>query len=429
MDNDLKGLEAEIDSAVDRLFIEDENKTEEFTEGFQMDPPVPEPSLGIEKPYETLQEVSYDYGREERAVIERHSMERPMVERPAIEQPSLSTPPPQDRGEDLFAERTFLPPPADAPVSDPMERLESRLLSLEWEITKERIAETRDMVIDLRHRWGGEPEVSAVLGQMEVVLSSMLKSESDIHPPMIRFLFDAKDTVKVLRQGEMNQEMKIYKHLAYQGINARFSCLGAVRGAQAAKISDVPKEEDRAVSADTGWGKIAQMAEKIDLFSARMDGTLERIEQRLLRLEHETPKSLDTGSSQPSPAVAVMVFKVNERLFGVQSDQVLKLFKVPPAFHNRCSDRQKIRLKDVEVRLVDLKKLFSIPTDSPGRELKILVVKDDEMVKGLMIEQVLQKVLTHSELGKETNDYLMGSIPWTYQEHPVEVSVLNVKRL
>ena len=81
------------------------------------------------------------------------------------------------------------------------------------------------------------------------------------------------------------------------------------------------------------------------------------------------------------------------------------------------------------MKLVDLKKLFSILEKDSERELKILIVKDDGEYKGLMIEQVLQKVSTRSDLGKGTSDYFMGSIPWMYQERPVEISVLDVKKL
>jgi chemotaxis signal transduction protein len=81
------------------------------------------------------------------------------------------------------------------------------------------------------------------------------------------------------------------------------------------------------------------------------------------------------------------------------------------------------------VKLVDLKRLFSIREKGPERELKILIVKDDGEHKGLMIEQVLQKIRIRSDLGKGTSDYFMGSIPWMYQERPVEISILDVKKL
>jgi chemotaxis signal transduction protein len=81
------------------------------------------------------------------------------------------------------------------------------------------------------------------------------------------------------------------------------------------------------------------------------------------------------------------------------------------------------------VKLVDLKKLFSMREKGRQRELKILIVKVDGEYKGLMVEQVLQKVSTRSELGKGAGDYFIGSIPWTYQERPVEISVLDVKKL
>jgi len=113
----------------------------------------------------------------------------------------------------------------------------------------------------------------------------------------------------------------------------------------------------------------------------------------------------------------------------VQNEQVFKLFKVPTTFRDKVVNQRRIRVKNVDVKLVDLKKLFSIQDKGPERKLKILIVKDDGEYKGLMIEQVLQKVSTRSGLGKGTSDYFMGSLPWTYQERPVEISVLDVKKL
>ena len=60
---------------------------------------------------------------------------------------------------------------------------------------------------------------------------------------------------------------------------------------------------------------------------------------------------------------------------GVESEKVFKLFKVPNTFQEKYSNQQKIRLKDVEVKMVNLKKIFSIQGGEPKGEIRILTVK------------------------------------------------------
>ena len=486
-EDELKGLEEEIDSAVDRLFVEE---TKGLAQNLSMESPVSGPSLEIEKPHEVLSAPPPE--KEKRVVFEKSVPEKPFLQRPSFkpspsppsrqieddffrekpspvsipvheeelslvmrgegveqdffaEQPSrppspVSIPVHEEelslvmRGEgveqDFFAEQPSRPASVSAPVSDPMERIETHLLSLEWEITNEGIEKTKEMVIDLRNRWSGQPEIISVSNRMERVLDFMLKRDANIHPPLIKFLMDAKDTIKVLSQEETTPEMKIYKQLACDGIEARFLALTGVWEAQTKKpLPEFPDAGDRAVLPEAGWKRIEEIADQINLFSATMHGALEKIEQRLSRLEKQTLNPREEEGGQPSPGLTVMVFKLEGKLFGVQNEQVFKLFKVPATFRDKYVDQQRIRIRNVDVKLVDLKRLFSIQEEGPERELKILIVKDDGEHKGLMIEQVLQKISTRSDLGKGTSDYFMGSIPWMYQERPVEISVLDVKKL
>jgi chemotaxis protein histidine kinase CheA len=124
----------------------------------------------------------------------------------------------------------------------------------------------------------------------------------------------------------------------------------------------------------------------------------------------------------------ITVVKVGGKLFGVESDKVVKLFKVPQAFEQKYASQQKIRLKDFEIRLIDLRKIFSIPKGDAKEGLKILAVKDDGEYKGLMIDQVLERLSAQSDIGGSRAEYLVGKFRWTYQERPVEVPILDLAR-
>jgi hypothetical protein len=487
--NDLKGLEEEIDSAVDRLFVEEKKG---LVESLPVQSSVAEPSLEIETPYDVISAPSLD--EEKPLVLDTPVLEKPFLGKPSARPPSRTpsrqieedffaekpSPPPrvsipareqelflevrgqdveqelfeekssppsrvsipareqelflevrgQDVEQDLFAEKPPRPPSVSVPVPDPMEKIEAQLLSLEWEITNEGIEKTKERIIDLRRHWNGQPQILSVSHWMEKVLDSMLKSDANIRPPLIKFLMDAKDTIKVLSQGGTTNEINIAKQLAYNGIEARFFGLTGLREVQVQRPSKETRDAGgRAAVSEAGMKRIEEIADQIHRLSATMQEALEKIEERLSRLERQPLSRREEEAPQSSPWLTVMVFTLNGRVFGVQNEQVFKLFKVPTTFRDKVVNQRRIRVKNVDVKLVDLKKLFSIRENGRERELKILIVKDDGEYKGLMIEKVLQKVSTCSELGKGAGDYFIGSIPWTYEERPVEISVLDVKKL
>jgi hypothetical protein len=483
--DDLKGLEEEIDSAVDRLFVEEKKG---LVESMPVKSSLAEPSLELETPYDIVSAPSLE--KEEPLVLDKPILEKPFPEKSSVAAPSLPplrnieedlfleipSPSPREEGlslevrgqdldqdlfeekpprrasmpgrgegvtleksapepeQDLFGEKPSRPLSVSAPVPDPMEKIETQLLSLEWEITNEGIEKTKETIVELRRHWSGQPRILSVSQWMEKVLDSMLKSDANIRPPLITFLMDAKDTIKMLSQGGTTNESNIAKQLAYNGIEARFLGLTGLREAPsqgpAPETRDAgPRPGPGPAAPDAGMKRMEEIADQIHRFTRTMQDTLEKIEERLSRLEQQPVSRREEEAPQPSSWLTVMVFTVEGRVFGVENERVFKLFRVPPAFRDKVVDQRRVRLKNVEVRLVDLKKLFSIHEEGREGELKLLIVKDEGEYKGLMIEQVLQKVSTCSELAKGAGDYFIGSLPWTYQERPVEISVLDVKRL
>ena len=93
-EDEIKGLEEEIDLAVDRLFVEKKR------------------------------------GLKESLLMESQSFE-----------------PSYEMVKDSSIESSFQPSPAPLPFLRSMEKMEAQLLSLEWEVTKENIANTREEVL------------------------------------------------------------------------------------------------------------------------------------------------------------------------------------------------------------------------------------------------------------------------------------------
>jgi hypothetical protein len=376
-EDEFKGLEAEIDSAVDQLFVEKEKE------------------------------------REESSMIKS-----------ARSEPSNET----ERKTDGESSIPF--PSKPLPFFRSGEKMETQLLSLEWEITKENLHNTKEEVLALQRIMREKPEITAILNLMEKVLNRMIENEDSISPPWIKFLLDSKETIKLLMKKEADNEIDIYKQLAYAGIEARFFRLEGLKDTETKQSAlSMNKETDRTDILMPGGKQIQEMLNKMSLFLEKMDEILKRIDTHLSTPGQETPKPLEQDHPETKPLlVNITVFKVDEKLFGVESDKVFRLFKVPSSFHGEDMDQQKIRLKDLEVRMIDLKRIFSIQGGDQKGEVKILTVKDDGEYKGLMVDEVLRRLSTHAEFSREYGEYFVGKVHWTYQQHPVEIPILNLKK-
>ena len=405
-EDDLKGLEEEIDSAVDRLFVQ---KRRDQEESVQMKPPILEPST-----------------------LEPPSLEPPILEPPILE-PSTLEPsilePSHDREKKIDAGRPFPPHSEAVPFLESFERMETHLLELEWEITKENVRKTREEVGVLRRMSEGKSSITSVLDLMGKVLNHMARNEENISPPMVKFLLDSKETVKLLMKKETGSEINVHKHLVQLGIEARFSCLQGMNGVKAEPpVSGLSKEITRTEVPPTGEKQVEEILKKMSLFSEKMDEMFKKLNQHLSRVEEGFSQSSEKLSETKALPLNVTVFRVNEKFFGVECDKVFKLFRVPNTFHDKYSNQEKIRLKDFEVKLIDLKKIFSIQGGVLRGETSILTVKEDGQYMGLIVDQVLKKLSTPTEIGREYGDYFIGMVHWTYQEHSVEIPILDLKK-
>jgi len=461
-EEDFKGLEEEIDDAVDRLFVENKRGgrktlptesphletslsplTPELSTRSQTLEPSPKPpdlEPFMEPPSlkssmkSTLEEPSME------STISQPSMKLPVLE------PSMKTSllePSHEFESDKTLGRDHSPHPPSPSVSLPksIENMEAQLLSLEWEITQEKLGKTREEVLALREAMKQKAETTSLLSYMEEVLSHMIKNEENIRPPWIKFLLDCKETLKLLMRKETEAEINTYKQLAHLGIEARYACLEGLkkdtkilmpspgRGVGTEKSKGPIPSEKGTTDMTIGEKKIEDMSIKMSLFMEKAEEIFRTLRQQAAKIEEITRKS-PTPSAGPKPGpVSVTIFRVNKRLFGVESEKVFKLFKVSTTFLEKYPGQQKIRLKDFEVKTVDLKKLFSISGGERPGETRILIVKDNEEYKGLLVDEVLNKSSTLLEKREELGEYCSGVIHSTYQERPMEIPVLDLKKL
>jgi chemotaxis protein histidine kinase CheA len=413
-----------------------------------MKPPVSEPSKRpptLEPPKEPLMEPVMEPLMEPPGLepsIRSPSLEPTM--KPPVLEPSMKTSLLEPSYEvelekNINLESSPTPPPTPVPFLKSVEKMEAQLLSLEWEITDEKLRKTREEVIALRELVKQKPDLASILNYMEEILNHMVKNEENIQPPWIKFLLDSKETIKLLMRKETEGEINIYKQLAHLGIDARFSGLEGIRDTKIAPPSFAKVEKTEKAKAfiptekkiegtSTAEKKIEDMSTQMSLFMEKVENIFAGMKQQISKLEETTPKTVVPPEEAKPKTVSVTIIKVDEKLFGVETEKVLKLFKVPPNFRQKYSDQSKIRLRDLEVRIINLRKILSIAGGEHAGEMRILAVKDNGEYKGLMVDQVLKQLSTLFEKKGRVGEYFTGVIHSTYQEQPVEIPILDLKK-
>jgi chemotaxis signal transduction protein len=408
-EEELKDLEDEIDKAVETLFVP---KPGEIPGGVSVkapdleSPAIPKgpsptpPKRSVEVPDPSIvdleKEMEMHFGPVSEALPEFPELREPELREPELEAPNLEEPKrkePRLTKPEVSQKEPILTSPAPVETSPSLERLESQLLALEWEITPEHLEKARREVHALRGAFRGKEDVSFILGLMDKVVGRMISHGDSIGPSFIKFLMDAKDTIKLLTRMDADEMSAMLGRLSCEGIKARFSCLegpSGLRGGEELSSTILRKIDEYFHSLGQGvWDSTAR-------------------------------------PSVPSPQMNVTVFQVEDRFFGVPSETVCRLFKLPSVYSTRFSNNQRIRLREMDITIVDLKGLFSLRGTPGPKETRMLVVGHQGGYKGLMIGKVLDTVSARAEAPKEHGGYSAGMIRWTFLERPVEVLLLDL---
>lgn len=375
-EEDLKGLENEIEEAVDRLFVE-KGKKPIKTEGTVSLSSEPAREPEKERKWETIQV------------------------------------------------------PASAPQPFPsLEGLETQLLSLEWEISKENLEKTLEQVLNLRDEFKGDPEITSVLNRMLRTIHYMIQNEDQIRPHLLQFLIDSKETLKWLLGKTTVENVSIYKKLAVSGIEAKFACLEEFSESKPKPPSSrIEMPAQTPVSFSMGSELIEEILEKTKSLSERLDRLMEKMDRHLSAHDRIAERSLSHIETQTPMRMKVTIFKIGERLYGVESEQVMKLFKIPDALFNKMDQLRKFRLKEFDVRMIDLENIFRIPEEDRGEGKQVLILKGNGEYKGVRMDRVLNRLSGPLEQEEESKEYILGMMRWTYQDFPIKVPIIDFTKL
>ena len=391
-EEEIKELEEEIDLAVDQLFVEKRKGVGEtlLQEGPDILPPFEPPQ----------------------------SSKKGLDAEPRLTQPPPPPPPP--------------PPPKAAPSPTylkSIDQLEAQLLSLEWEISEEKLAKTQEAVKVLRNSLKQRQDVGSVLGFMKDLLDRMTADEENIRPPMIKFLLDAKETVKLLLRQETESEFAIYKQLALDGIEARF---GGLAETKAVPGPAVPLAIEQNVGSPfLGDGKKEEEVSRWNAFFEKTEEILGKINERLSRLEKVPRVSLAPSEPEKerAPVMDITICRARGKWIGVESERIWRLFKVPASFQEQCANHPRVRIRDKDVSLIDLEKIFPGESSNPEGAIKLLMIQGEGEYKGLIVDGVLKRIGASPQKHGGDGGPLLGIVHWSYQANPIDVPILDVARL
>jgi hypothetical protein len=454
-EDEIKELEEEIDSAVDRLFVENQKglgnsvlkgpsssppsfeADRESEPAFRFEPPsipIPPAPAGQSKPlsFEGPDELEQTFDFEPSPVS--------VEPKPSKEPKPLSFDTLDELEESFDLEPSPVsapaesgPPPQPPPYLKSIDQLEAQLLSLEWEITHDKLQKTREEVGALRELLKQRKDIGSILGFMGSVLDRMISDEEKIDPASIKFLLDAKETIKLSFEKEGEREFEIYKQLAIEGIEARFRGLGNPMKPlpELPSSSAVEPSSEKAPSERTQaeWVKAEELLARWNHFYEKAESLLQRMDRRMCDIERGSHAPAGGSGEGTLSSMDITVFKSYGKLYGVESLKVMRLYKVPASFEERYGDRPKVRVRDKVVTLIDLKKTFPEESWLPAETSRLLMVEEEGEFKGLIVEEVLKRIITSpSDRGKNGKPVL-GLVHWNYRAHPVDVPILDIKRL
>lgn len=377
IEDDLKGLEKEIEAAVDRLFVEKGAK------------PI-------------LKQPTFEPTRPELFVEKEKEVEREHV--PAI------------------------PPLATQPTKT-LEDLETQLFSLEWEITQTNLEKTMEQVLHLKEEFKDSLELPSLLQRMARVLTFMTQNQEKIRPHLLQFLFDSKETLKLLMRKDGGSDLDTYKKLALAGIEARFCCLKEFQDTPSAGhplSTEIPKHTQEVPKPSELYETLLQ---RMEVFSEKLDQLVDKMDRHLSTHTTIHERSISSPPDRSSSKTKVTLFKIGERLFGVESDQIEKLFKVPKILSKKIVQQKRLRLKELDIRMVDLENIFSIPLEEKEEEKQVLVLKVNGEYKGILMDGILNRLSGSLEESGEFNEFIQGMMRWTYQDLPIKIPILDLRKL
>jgi len=388
---DLKGLESEIDNAIDSLFVE--------KGGDKTKNPSPSGSMAAKRSREITpgpQAAASRLGGLETEID--HAIDSLFVEKgqqseggPSAsmqdlrESPpaSTDTPPemsqghPPGRGLEREAEKPTaktgpVPERADRARRN-LENLETHLLSLEWEISRDLIEKIISELSFLKEEHRNDRAVFQVADVMDKVAHLLSRDEGNITPENLRFLLEAKDGIKLLSDELKDRED--YKSMILSGILARYRLM-----------HDQKRRPTEAQGDTRPDGEVGSIAKALQTLSDEL-----KVEIRELgRIAQEFQQGRPAEKVSEKGVDAVLVESCG-RVFAIEKESVVRSVQIPYRMVRNVWRNSEIRIRGVRLPLINLFRLFKFKGKVEARERPVVLAKKGKRTLAILADRVLER--------------------------------------
>jgi len=337
---ELKGLEKEIDHAIDSLFVETgtgREKARPTTVGTAASEPARSPE-GVAKPSEAgeLGPSAREIGRE----------------RAAAGQELVSG------GSDRAAQN--------------LENLETHLLSLEWEISPDLIDKIIAELGFLKEANRNNRRVFQVVDVMGKVAHSLADDEGNITPESLRFLLEAKDGIKLLSDELKDKED--YKHVVLSGILARYRLMQ--------DQGKMPAEGRGYLDTGRDFNGLARSLKQL---SDQLQDEIRQLGSIARKLQARG------GLPASSERVGAVLVESCGRVFAIEKESVVRSIQIPYRMVKTVWRDSEVRIRGMRFPLVNLFRLFRFKGRVDAKDRAVLLVKKGDRTLAVLVDRLLQR--------------------------------------
>jgi len=403
----MKGLEKEIDHAIDSLFVEKgvgEEKAPSGAMGMASTEPVESPEVELELPVErpksekpTPRPLSgsreSEGGERDPEVLEKDiddAIDSLFVEKGVGEEkaPSgamgmASTEPvesaevkPEPRVQDPRREK---PSPVQESVSQRtdsptrnLENLETHLLSLEWEISRDVIGRVISELGFVKEAYRNNRAIFQVVEIMDRVAHSLIDDEGNITPESLRFLLEAKNGIKLLRDELKDKED--YKNMILSGILARYQLMQSQGETPDRGDHDSARERDFATLARD----LKKLSRQLQVEIRQLGAITKQLQAR---------RELSAASEM----VETILVESSGRVFAIEKDLVLRSVKIPFRMVRTIWKDGEIRIRGTRLPLINVFRLFRLKGRVEPNEKTVVMIKKGGRTLAVLVDRLLQK--------------------------------------
>ncbi|MBW2122123.1 MAG: CheW domain-containing protein, partial [Deltaproteobacteria bacterium] len=283
--------------------------------------------------------------------------------------------------------------PSDEGISRNLENLETHLLSLEWEISRDLIDKIIGELGFLKQAYRDNQPVFHVVDIMGKVARSLADDEGNITPENLRFLLEANKSIRLLSDELKGKED--YKNLVLSGILARHRLMEYLDRQPVKESKDRGDVTDfEAISRD-----LRELSQQLQKGAHRLGSLIQRLQ----------PPVRSSGSSG---VLSTVLMETSGRVFAVEGSDVVRFFRIPYRMARLVWDHREIPIRGTRLPLVNLFRFFGLKGTVEAQDKVLVLVRKRGRTLAILADRLLQRKKVPLQKIRRENDlrYIRGVV-------------------